>query len=78
MSYQEGSVASLLPPADLIARYESSIDAPLAHGTALFCGTLSAIGGISPADEFEIELADPQLGRRLHHRYRIAALPVAS
>ena len=43
----------------------------------MLCGTLPAIGGIRPAERFEIELEDPVLGRTLRHAYAVAALPVA-
>ncbi len=73
--YQEGTLASLRPPADLIARKPGG---GLPPGTAMFCGTLGAIGGIRPASRFEMELVDPVLGRRIAHGYDVAALPVVS
>jgi hypothetical protein len=39
-------------------------------------GTLPALGGIRPADRFEMELLDPVLKRRITHAYDVAALPV--
>jgi Protein of unknown function (DUF2848) len=71
--YQQGSVASLLPAADLLAR------APLANGAAMFCGTLavqSGIVGMADGDALELELHDPVLNRTLRHAYRVHALPV--
>jgi hypothetical protein len=71
--YQQGSVASLLPAADLLAR------APLANGAAMFCGTLAVQGGIvgmTDGDALELELHDPVLNRTLRHAYRVCALPV--
>ena len=50
----------------------------LAPGAALFCGTLPAMGGIRPADRFEMELFDPGTGRRIAHAYEVEALPVVS
>ena len=44
----------------------------------MFCGTLSAIGGIRPATRFEMELEDPVLGRSMRHAYDVHALPVVS
>ena len=73
--YQEGALASLRTPADLIARRP---EGRLPPGTLMFGGTLSAIGGIRPATRFEIELEDPVLGRRIRHAYDIACLPVVS
>ena len=37
----------------------------------------AAIGGIRPAERFEVELEDPVLGRTLRHAYAVDALPVA-
>lgn len=73
--YQEGTLASLRPPADLIARKPGG---GLPPGTAMFCGTLGAIGGIRPAGRFEMELVDPVLGRRIAHGYDVEVLPVVS
>ncbi|WP_027803977.1 DUF2848 domain-containing protein [Paraburkholderia dilworthii] len=71
--YQQGSVASLLPAAELLAR------APLAQGAAMFCGTLAVQGGIvgmGDGDALELELHDPVLNRTVRHAYRVRALPV--
>lgn len=71
--YQQGSVASLLPAADLLAR------APLAQGAAMFCGTLAVQGGIigmGDGDALELELHDPVLNRTLRHAYSVRALPI--
>ena len=68
--YQEGPVTAMRSPEDLMARY------PLKSGTAMFCGTLAAKGGIHPAQRFSMELEDPVLKRELRHEYRIEVLPV--
>ena len=70
--YQEGSVAAMRHPEDLIARYAKS---GLAEGTLMFCGTLAVHGGIKPADRFEFELEDPVRGRKIHHGYSVVSLP---
>ena len=70
--YQEGPLAAMRRPEDLIARYGT----PLGAGTIMFCGTLGAQGGIRPAARFEMELADPVRGRRMTHAYDIVDLPV--
>jgi hypothetical protein len=72
--YQEGAVTAMLDPLDLIEQFAGK--AGLAEGTLMFCGTLSAIGGVRPAEAFEFELDDPVLGRRIAHRYRVQTLPV--
>jgi hypothetical protein len=74
MVYQDGTLSSMRPPADLIARYGSA----LLPDTVMYCGTLGAIGGIHPATRFEMELEDPVLGRTLKSAYDINALPVVS
>lgn len=71
--YQEGSVATMRPPEELIRLYTGGDR--LAPGTAMFCGTLAVHGGIVPAEAFEMELEDPLLGRKLSHTYRIVPLP---
>ncbi|WP_438287363.1 DUF2848 domain-containing protein [Paraburkholderia phenoliruptrix] len=71
--YQQGSVASLLSAADLLAR------APLPAGAAMFCGTLAVQGGIvgmADGDALELELHDPILKRTLRHAYRVRALSI--
>ena len=73
--YQEGPVANLRPPAELMARYLGR-QAMLPPGTAMFCGTLGVIGGIAPGERFEIELEDPVLRRRIAHAYAVKPLPV--
>jgi Protein of unknown function (DUF2848) len=72
--YQEGTLANMRMPADLITRYGK----PLAEGTVMCCGTLGAIGGIRPASRFEVELEDPVHNRMLKHAYDIDVLPVVS
>jgi hypothetical protein len=73
--YQEGALAGLRTPADLIVRLP---EGRLLPGTAMFCGTLPAIGGIRPGTRFEMALEDPVLGRRMAHAYDIESLPVVS
>ena len=70
--YQEGPLAAMRHPDDLIARYGKA----LAPNTIMFCGTLGAKGGIRPASRFEMELDDPVLKRRMTHAYDVVDLPV--
>jgi hypothetical protein len=72
MLYQEGPLAAMRHPDDLIARYGGA----LAPNTIMFCGTLGAKGGIRPASRFEMELNDPVLKRRMTHAYDVIDLPV--
>jgi hypothetical protein len=71
--YQEGPVTVMRPPEELISLYCKGTALPV--GTAMFCGTLPAHGGIASAETFEMELEDPILGRALRHSYRIVSLP---
>lgn len=74
--YQEGSVAAMRAPLDLIERYARG-HGEFSPGTVMFGGTLAAKGGIRPADRFEFELVDDALNRRIVHAYAIETLPVA-
>lgn len=69
--YQEGSVALMLEPDQLLAGYVGS-----GGDMVMLGGTFAAIGGIRPADRFEFELEDPVLGRSIRHGYDIETLPV--
>jgi hypothetical protein len=70
--YQEGSIAAMLPPDAILAGF----DGEMGDGSAMFCGTLAAHGGIRPAERFEFEIEDPVLGRVMRHGYDVAVLPV--
>jgi hypothetical protein len=73
--YQEGTVASMLPPEAIMAGYDAA--GRLGEGSVMFCGTLAAKGGIRPSRRFSFELSDPVLDRRIAHSYDIITLPVA-
>lgn len=72
-TYQDGTVAAMLPPQDLLARYGAD---KMSDGTLMFCGTLAAHGGVRATPHFEFELEDPVLGRKISHGYRVISLPV--
>src|SRR5690606_6953044 len=72
--YQEGTLAGLQPPLDLV-RVGFEADA-MPAGAGMTCGTVAAIGGIRPAPSFEMEIEDPVLKRSLRHRYDLEILPV--
>ncbi|MDQ2186321.1 DUF2848 domain-containing protein [Alcaligenaceae bacterium A4P071] len=72
--YQEGTLASLQSPLDLIAGYTGGART-LPEGTGMTCGTVGAIGGIRPAAAFTMELHDPRRDRTLRHAYRVEFLP---
>lgn len=75
--YQEGLLAKIRRPRDLIAGWNSG-NKRLPAGVAMFCGTLPAIGGIRSSSRFDMEIEDPVLGRTLSHSYVVQALPVVS
>ncbi|GAB3629349.1 hypothetical protein PTE30175_03744 [Pandoraea terrae] len=72
--YQEGAVTTLLNPLELRERFAPD---GMRAGTAMFCGTLAAIGGIAGGERFEVELHDPVLGRSLRHAYGMRTLAIA-
>ena len=72
--YQEGTLDSMLPVAELIHRGFGNKGLP--NGCAMFGGTFAAKGGIRPATRFEIELEDPVLKRSIRHAYDVIELPV--
>ena len=74
--YQEGALAGMRTPADLLSRHDGG--KALRPGTVMFCGTVGAIGGIRPADRFEMELVDPVRGRSIRHGYDVVSLPVVA
>jgi hypothetical protein len=78
--YQEGPVAAMLAPLDLIGRYLSGAkpvaEQQLAENTLMFCGTLAAKGGVRPTEQFEFEIEDPVLGRKIAHAYAVRILPI--
>ena len=72
--YQEGPVAAMLPPSDLLAR--GTKDGRLADNTLMFCGTLAAKGGVRPTAQFAFELEDPVMQRKIAHAYAVRTLPI--
>ena len=73
--YQDGVVTAMRPPEELIGLYLPG-ETVLPDGMAMYCGTLAAIGGIRPAERFDIEIDDPKLGNRILHGYNVINLPV--
>lgn len=73
-AYQEGTVATLLPPFALV-RELAARGGTFTDGAAMFCGTLPALHAIRSAEQFEMELHDPVMGRTIRHAYSINVLP---
>jgi hypothetical protein len=75
--YQEGLLAKIRAPRDLIAGWRNG-EKRLPAGVAMFLGTLPAIGGIRSSSRFDMELDDPVLGRNISHTYTVRTLPIVS
>jgi hypothetical protein len=73
--YQEGKLAAMRHPKDLMALYRGN-DAPLPAGTVMYCGTVPVHGEIAPADSYELEIEDPVLKRKITHNYAVTTLPI--
>lgn len=73
--YQEGTLAAIRPPDDLLARYAAQTTG-LQSGEAMFCGTLPVLGEVRPSPVFTMELEDGVLGRSIRHTYEIESLPL--
>ncbi len=72
--YQEGPAAAMLSPDAIVAGFCAGGSLP--EGTAMFCGTLPARGGIRPSKRFSFELFNPLRDQRIIHSYDISVLPV--
>jgi hypothetical protein len=70
--YQDGALDSILPLQALTNA------AGLEEGTAMLCGTLPAVGGVRPSDEFKMALTDPVLGQSITWSYKASALEIIS
>lgn len=70
--YQDGTVATLLNPLDLIKKHFRQEGMP-AHAV-MTCGTVATIGPIRPSSTFIMELFDPVLKRSIRHQYEIEFL----
>ena len=72
--YQEGTLANMRHPDNLIALYTGGGSLP--DKTVMFCGTVPAIGGVRSSAEFSAELVDPVLGRSLSLSYAVTSLEI--
>jgi hypothetical protein len=81
VDYQRGDLSAIRPLTELLQ--QSPLGAEGAPGQFLSCGTLGALPngsgqGVRAAEQMEIELYDPVLGRRIIHRYGVQTLPVVA
>ena len=75
MVYQEGPLAAMRHPDDLIARYGTEFEAEHDHVLRHDWGRKA--GSVRRA-RFEMELEDPVLRRRMTHGYDVIDLPVVA
>lgn len=73
--YQDGSVAGLLSPQELLTCLRDDAD-DLNDGDLLFGGTCGAIGDVRYSPHFRMELIDPVLNREITHAYAISPVPI--
>ncbi|MFZ1059118.1 MAG: DUF2848 family protein [Candidatus Rokuibacteriota bacterium] len=72
--YQEGRLAGMLPPDDLMALVQDRTTGDLA-GTVVYSGTLPLLGGeLHCGQRFEVELRDERRGRVLRCDYRVTPI----
>jgi hypothetical protein len=74
--YQEGKVTVMRHPRELMELYTGRTGIQFGPGFAMYGGTFAAIGGIRWADEFDFEIEDPVLKRRISHGYKVKSLPI--
>jgi hypothetical protein len=70
--YQDGTLSSIRPLAELCE------GAGFSDGTAMFCGTFPAIGGVRPANSYRMEMSDPTSGKAIALSYGVSTLPLIS
>jgi hypothetical protein len=72
--YQEAALAALLPPAALLPGLRRRVGRVL-DGVVLFAGTVPTVDGqVVYGDAYELELADPRLGRAIRTQYAVRVL----
>ncbi|WP_299665817.1 DUF2848 domain-containing protein [uncultured Ruegeria sp.] len=72
ISYQKGSLSNILPLAELMK------SSGFGDGSAMLCGTLGAIGGVRPANDYRMELEDAKRNRRITLNYTVRTLPIVA
>lgn len=70
ITYQEGTLASICPLSGLMK------ESGFGDGSAMLCGTLPAVGGVRRALEYQMEIEDPVLNKRIQLHYSVIELPV--
>lgn len=74
VKYQHGTLAELIPLDELAGVVAGSGST----ATALFCGTVTAMGGIRPSGRFSMRLEDPRTGHSIDHAYLTRSIPMVN
>lgn len=74
MLYQEDALATILGVEDLLEQLPKDDGLPI-DGLVLFSGTIATRMGLVYGEEFDFEMEDPVLGRRIRHGYHVRVLP---
>ena len=72
--YQEAPLSSILSPAELIGNVPG-VTLPSPDGVVIFSGTISTKSGLIFGDNYELELEDPVLNRKITGSYSVKVLP---
>lgn len=75
VTYQNGDLASLIPPLDLLALAQDRKAISAQDDLAMFCGTLPAIGGVRAADRYQMSLVHPHGHDLVDLHYSVERLP---
>lgn len=70
VSYQDGTLANILPLQELIS------GSGMGDNSAMLCGTLGAIGDVRASQSYRMELEDPKRNRRITMEYLVRSLPI--
>ncbi|MEM6677158.1 MAG: DUF2848 domain-containing protein [Pseudomonadota bacterium] len=76
--YQDGTLAAMLPLMQIVAQAPEARPEGLGQGTAMFCGTIPALGGVRPTPRFRASLLDPATGAEIVLAYTARTLPVVA
>jgi len=74
MLYQEDALATILGVEDLLEQLPKD-DGLSIDGLVLFSGTIATRMGLVYGEEFDFEMEDPVLGRKIRHGYHVQVLP---
>lgn len=73
--YQQARLSEFRRPEDMMKVFKERTSLTPSEWL-MFCGACSAVGGIRPTPELELELYDPARSRTIRHVYRVDVLPL--